>query len=87
MEYKVEYTAVAVKTLKKIGKPIRALIYGWIEKILLSVQIPSSTVKSLQLITRVNGDIVGDYRILAEIKDTKVTILIVTIGHRKEIYK
>ena len=47
MEYKVEYSAVAVKTLKKIGKPIRALIYGWIEKILLSVQIPSSTVKSL----------------------------------------
>lgn len=47
MEYKVEYTAVAVKTLKKIDKPIRALIYGWIEKILLSVQIPGSTVKSL----------------------------------------
>jgi mRNA interferase RelE/StbE len=30
---------------------------------------------------------VGDYRILAEIKDDVVTILIVEIGHRREIYR
>jgi mRNA interferase RelE/StbE len=30
---------------------------------------------------------VGDYRILAEIKDDVVTILIVEIGHRREVYR
>jgi mRNA interferase RelE/StbE len=30
---------------------------------------------------------VGDYRILAEIKDDVVTILVVEIGHRREIYR
>lgn len=58
MEYKVEYTAGAVKTLRKIDKPIMALIYGWIEKILLVVEIQGSMVKHLWLITGANGVIV-----------------------------
>ena len=30
---------------------------------------------------------VGDYRILAEIRDAEVIIIIVEVGHRREIYK
>jgi mRNA interferase RelE/StbE len=30
---------------------------------------------------------VGDYRIIAEIKDETVTILVVEIGHRREVYR
>ena len=30
---------------------------------------------------------VGDYRILAEIKDDVLTILVIEIGHRRDIYK
>ena len=30
---------------------------------------------------------VGDYRILAEIKDSTVTVLVVDIGHRREVYR
>lgn len=30
---------------------------------------------------------VGDYRILCEIQDEKVSILAVQVGHRREIYK
>ena len=29
----------------------------------------------------------GDYRILVEIQDEKITILVVLAGHRREIYK
>ncbi|NCB33260.1 MAG: type II toxin-antitoxin system mRNA interferase toxin, RelE/StbE family, partial [Erysipelotrichia bacterium] len=29
---------------------------------------------------------IGDYRLIAEINDEKVTILIVKTGHRKDIY-
>ena len=29
----------------------------------------------------------GDYRILCEIQDEKITILVVLVGHRKEVYK
>lgn len=30
---------------------------------------------------------VGDYRIIAEIQDEKILILIAEVGHRREIYK
>lgn len=29
----------------------------------------------------------GDYRILCEIQDEKISILVVEVGHRREIYK
>jgi mRNA interferase RelE/StbE len=30
---------------------------------------------------------VGDYRLLCEIKDEEITILVIAVGHRKEIYR
>jgi mRNA interferase RelE/StbE len=30
---------------------------------------------------------VGDYRILAKIEDTRVIVLVLRIGHRREIYR
>ena len=30
---------------------------------------------------------VGDYRLFAEINDTEVTIFIVEVAHRREVYK
>ena len=30
---------------------------------------------------------VGDYRIIADIQDDKILILITEVGHRREIYK
>lgn len=30
--YQVEYTPMAVKQLKKLDKPTRAILIGWIEK-------------------------------------------------------
>lgn len=30
---------------------------------------------------------VGDYRIVADIQDRKLTVLVVRIGHRREVYR
>lgn len=30
---------------------------------------------------------VGDYRLVCEIQDEKITVLVVRIGHRREIYR
>jgi len=30
---------------------------------------------------------VGDYRLIAQIEDKDITILIVRIGHRKDVYR
>ena len=76
MKYTVEYTAQAVKELKKLDKQNRALIIGWIEKNLVGCTDPRQHGKGLT--ANRSGQWryrVGDYRLLAEIQDKKIVIL------------
>ena len=88
MTYRVEYTKAAVKQFKKMDRQIAALILSYIEEKLVDCDTPRAYGKALQ------GSLndkwryrVGDYRILAKIEDTKVIIIVVEVGHRKDIYR
>ena len=64
-----------------------ALIYGWIDKNLEGCADPRQHGKGLT--ANRSGQWryrVGDYRIIARIEDGKVLILVLSIGHRSEIY-
>ena len=87
MKYDVEYSKTAMNTIKKMESSTSNLIRTWIEKNLMNTENPRIKGKAL------TGDLkglwryrVGDYRILAEIQDTKIVILILDIGHRSKIY-
>lgn len=87
-KYSVEMSKRAVKALNKLDRPTKSLIYMWIKTNLDGCVDPRFSGKPL------SGDMkgswryrIGDYRIIAEIKDDKVIILVVNIGHRREIYK
>ena len=87
MRYHVEFTKDALKQLKKMDKQSASLILGWIRKNLENCENPRIHGKGLTA-TR-SGQWryrVGDYRIIAEIWDTKILILVLNIGHRREIY-
>lgn len=87
MKYAVEYTAQAVKDLKKLDRPTRALIIGWIERNLVGCTNPRQHGKDLT--TNRSGQWrygIGDYRLLAEIQENQVIILVLHVGHRREIY-
>ena len=87
MPYSVEYTADAVRELKKLDRHTVALIYGWIEKNLVGCSDPRRHGKSLVANRRGQWRYrVGDYRLISEIQDDKVIILILNVGHRREIY-
>lgn len=87
MNYKVEYTARAVKELKKLDKPTRALIFGWIEKNLVGCEDPRRHGKALTTNHRGQWRYrIGDYRLIADIQDDRILILIMTIGHRRDVY-
>lgn len=88
MKYAVEYTPQAVKELKKLDKHTRALIIGWIEKNLVGCENPRQHGKGLT--ANRSGQWryrVGDYRLLAEIQEDKIVILILNVGHRSEVYQ
>ncbi len=85
--YKVEYAPQAIKQLKKLDKHISALIIGWIEKNLVNCEDPRQYGKGL--VANRSGEWryrIGDYRILTNIQDDKLVILIITVGHRREVY-
>lgn len=87
MKYKVEFTEKSLKQLKKIDKHTASLILGWIKKNLEGCENPRQHGKALtadkigQWRYRV-----GDYRLLAEIEDDRIVILILSVGHRRDVY-
>ena len=86
--YRVEFTESSIKTLKKMDKQTSKVIKNWIVKNLVGTSDPrlhgKALVGNLKGMWRYR---IGDYRLFAEIHDETVTILIVEIGHRREIYK
>lgn len=85
--YTVNYTPAAYKALKKIDKPTRNMILSWIEKNLVDCVNPRQHGKPLTANRTGQWRYrIGDYRLIAEIQDDKIIILILSIGHRREIY-
>lgn len=87
MKYKVIFSERAKKEIKKLDKQISALIVGWIIKNLDGCENPRRFGKALK------GDKsgqwryrIGDYRIICEIIDNEITILVLEVGHRRSVY-
>jgi mRNA interferase RelE/StbE len=86
--YKVKITEKALKALKSLDKQIARMIIAWIEKNLEGTKDPRAKGKALSHdkkgIWRYR---VGNYRILTNIMDNELIILVIEFGHRKDIYK
>lgn len=86
MKYTVEISESAEKSLEKIPKRDRLKI---LEKIdgLEQDPIPAGSVKLKgykEVLYRIRS---GDYRVVYSIKQDILIILVVEIGHRREIYR
>lgn len=85
--YRVAFTEKALKSLKKLDPNVSKMLLAWVRKNLEDCTDPRQHGKALV------GDHsgqwryrVGDYRLIAEIKDDEIIILLLNIGHRKNIY-
>ncbi|WP_394120253.1 type II toxin-antitoxin system RelE/ParE family toxin [Planococcus donghaensis] len=85
--YTVRFSDAALKKLKKMDRYQASLLLGWIEKNLADCSDPRLHGKALVADHRGKWRYrVGDYRILALIEDEEITITIIDVGHRKDIY-
>ncbi len=87
MQYKVIFTERAKKQLKKLDKHIAALIIGWLEKNIQNCENPRLHGKGL--VENKSGQWryrIGDYRVICEIQDKEIIVLVLEVGHRREIY-
>lgn len=86
--YQVAFEKNAQKTLKKMDKYQAKIIMAWIKKNLVQTDNPRRHGKGLT--AHHSGKWryrIGDYRLIAHIDDHTITILILEIGHRREVYK
>lgn len=86
--YSIKYSDKALKQLKKLDKYVQHVIISWIEKNLVDCEDPRRVGKGLT--ANRSGQWryrVGDYRILTEIRDEELIILVIEVGHRSKIYK
>ena len=83
--YKIEITASAEKSLKKIPKKDLEKVVEAIQVLAIS-PFPSGCrkLKGEEDVYRVRQ---GNYRIIYEVIDNKLIVLVLKIGHRKDIYK
>ena len=87
MRYKVIFTERAKKQLKNLDKHIAALIIGWLEKNIQNCENPRLHGKGL--LENKSGQWryrIGDYRVICEIQDKEIIVLVLEVGHRREIY-
>ena len=87
MTYHVEFTASALRQLKKMDRHTAAMILGWVRKNLEGCENPRQHGKGLT--ANRSGQWryrIGDYRLIAEIQEERIVILILSIGHRSDIY-
>lgn len=85
MTYVVSLAPAAARQLRKSDPPVRRRIQATIELLATNPRPPSAT--------RLVGGAgewrvrTGDYRVVYELEDDRLLVLVLTVGHRREIYQ
>jgi mRNA interferase RelE/StbE len=89
MAWHVELSATAAKELEKLGPPQRKRILQFLQERLAPLDNPRSIGRALH--GPKLGEFwkyrVGDYRLISRIEDVRVLVLVLRIGHRREVYR
>jgi len=86
-KYHVVYTKQSLKQLKKMDKFIARMIKDWLTKHLDDCENPRIWGKPLSANRSDQWRYrIGDYRVLSIIEDDVVTVHVIEIGHRSDIY-
>ncbi|WP_347708766.1 type II toxin-antitoxin system RelE/ParE family toxin [Anaerococcus sp. AGMB09787] len=86
--YKVELSERFKKDFRKLDVYTQKMIRAWINKNLVNTY--NARIHGKALTGNLSGlwrYRIGDYRLIAKIKDSQLTILALSIGHRREIYR
>jgi mRNA interferase RelE/StbE len=84
----IEYTATAKEQLRKLDRPVARRIVDFMDTRVSTLENPRSAGKAL---TGPLGHLwryrVGDCRVICDIQDSRLRVLVVEIGNRSDIYR
>ena len=88
MTWRIEFDPAAAKELRKLGEMPARRIVEFLSTRIATLDDPRNLGEALK---GKLGELwkyrIGDYRIIVDIRDNVLLILVVRIGHRREIYK
>jgi mRNA interferase RelE/StbE len=86
--WRVEFDRAAVRDLRKLGADAEARVLRYLRERIAGSENPRRLGHAL------TGDHkglwryrIGDYRIVAAMEDDRFVVLVVAIGHRREVYR
>lgn len=85
--YKIEFSKKAAKIYYRLPNELRVKISSKIKLLTKEPYAKNNNIKPLIDLKNHYRLRVGDWRIIYEIISKKVTIYVIKIGHRKEVYK
>lgn len=87
-KWQIQITRTAEKQITKLDRVAQASILRFLRERVQSAENPRQWGKPL------HGDQgglwryrIGDYRLICDIQDEKITVLVLRVGHRKDIYR
>ena len=84
MPYRIDYAPAAAKQLRKFDREIYVRIRPVIDALGDNPRPSGCTVLTVEKRYRIR---VGDFRIVYEIHDSRLLVLVVRIGHRSSVYR
>jgi mRNA interferase RelE/StbE len=85
MDYQIEIAPAAQRQIKKLPQPIQERILQRLEGLVIDPR--SEGVVKLSGAEDLYRIRVGDYRIIYAIEDQALLVLIVKVGHRRDVYR
>ncbi|MGK2955131.1 MAG: type II toxin-antitoxin system RelE family toxin [Solirubrobacterales bacterium] len=83
-KYRIEVRPAAVRSLRKLDPQVRPRIQGAIALLAQDPRPPSARSLKGRPGMRVR---VGDYRIIYTVEDDVLLVVVVALGHRRQIYE
>ena len=88
MSWRIEITRTATKQITKLDRPGQKAILKFLRERLSTTKNPRQWGTTLQGEKRGLWRYrVGDYRLICDIQDEKVVVLVLEVGHRKDVYR
>lgn len=89
MAWTIEYTESALRQLKKLDRPVALKVFQFMQERISLLDDPRSAGKNL--VGPKLGSYwryrVGNVRVICHINDGQLLILVIDVGHRKEVYR
>lgn len=82
-KYRIELRPAAARSLRKLDPQVRSRVQGAISLLAFDPRPPNARALKGRPALRVR---VGDYRIIYTVDDAVVLIVVVALGHRRDIY-